>query len=119
MKIIQIGNDGWQEGRGYCKRRLLSAEELRQTGALLQVVVVPPRSHIPPHSHRTSIEVYVVVRGTCELVVNGAHHEMRPGDILLMEPGDVHELTNRGEEPFELLVFKTNAGEGDVVWKIG
>lgn len=117
MKTVTIDGEGWQEGRGYRKRRLLSAAELRQDGALVQVVVVPPGSHIPPHRHRASVEVYVVTQGVCELVVNGAQREMRPGDILLMEPGDVHELTNRGDEPFELLVFKTNAGEGDTVWK--
>ncbi len=116
MRIIQIDGEGWQEGRGYRKRRLLSADELRQPGALLQVVVVPPGSHIPPHSHRTSVEVYVVTRGNCDLIVNGARHEMRPGDVILMEPGDVHALTNHGNEMFELLVFKTNAGEGDTRW---
>lgn len=117
MKTVYIDDENWQEGRGYRKRRLLSAEALRQPGALLQVVNVPPGSHIPPHSHGTSLEVYVVTRGTCELIVNGERAEMRPGDILLMEPGDVHELTNRGEEVFELMVFKTNAVEGDVVWE--
>lgn len=117
MKVIQIDGDDWQEGQGYRKRRLLSAEALRQPGALLQVVVVPPGSHIPPHSHATSVEVYVVRRGVCELIVNGARHEMRPGDIILMEPGDVHELTNRGPEAFELLVFKTNAAPGDTEWR--
>ena len=116
MKIIQIDGDDWQAGRGYRKRRLLSADELRQPGALLQVVVVPPGSHIPPHSHATSVEVYVVTRGACELTVNGERHEMRPGDVLLMEPGDVHALTNRGEEGFELLVFKTNASGADIQW---
>jgi quercetin dioxygenase-like cupin family protein len=117
MKVTQIDGDDWQEGRGYRKRRLLSADELRQPGALLQLVVVPPGSHIPPHSHATSVEVYVVRRGVCELVVNGEQREMRPGDILLMEPGDVHELTNHGAEAFELLVFKTNAAPGDTAWE--
>jgi len=117
MKTIQIDGDGWQGGRGYRKRRLLSAEELRQPGALLQVVVVPPGSHIPPHRHATSVEVYVVTRGVCELIVNGARHELRPGDVLLMEPGDVHELTNHGEEAFEVLVFKTNAKQKDTIWR--
>ncbi len=116
MKVIQTDGDDWQTGRGYRKRRLLSADALRQPGALLQVVVVPPGSHIPPHSHRTSIEVYVVRRGVCELIVNGQRHELRPGDVLLMEPGDVHELTNLGEEAFELLVFKTNAEKLDTKW---
>jgi quercetin dioxygenase-like cupin family protein len=117
MKIIQTDGNDWQEGRGYRKRRLLSAEALRQAGALLQVVVVPPKSHIPPHSHATSVEVYVVTRGVCELFVNGERREMRPGDVLLMEPGDVHELTNRGDEAFEVLVFKTNATRADIQWR--
>lgn len=116
MKTIHSEGDDWQAGRGYRKRRLLSADELRQPGALLQVVVVPPGSHIPPHSHATSVEVYVVTRGACELTVNGERHEMRPGDVLLMEPGDVHALTNRGEDRFELLVFKTNASGADIQW---
>ena len=117
MKTIHSEGDDWQAGRGYRKRRLLSADELRQPGALLQVVVVPPGSHIPPHSHATSVEVYVVRRGMCELVVNGEQREMQPGDVLLMEPGDVHELTNHGAEAFELLVFKTNAAPGDTAWE--
>ena len=116
MKIIQIDADAWQEGRGYRKNRLMAAEELRQPGALVQIVVTPPGSHIPPHYHRTSVEVYVVRRGMCELVVNGEQREMQPGDVLLMEPGDVHALTNRGEEGFELLVFKTNASGADIQW---
>jgi quercetin dioxygenase-like cupin family protein len=116
MKIIQIDPANWQEGRGYRKNRLLSAEELRQPGALAQVVVVPPGSRVPPHYHTTSVEVYLVRRGVCELVVNGRRHEMRPGDVILMEPGDVHELINEGPEEFEVMVFKTNAEEGDSHW---
>ncbi len=116
MRYVELNPESWQQGRGYRKNRLLSAEDLRQRGAWLQVVVIPAGAHVPPHSHRTSVEVYVVRRGVCELTVNGQRHELRPGDVTLMEPGDVHELTNRGEEVFELWVFKTKATDGDVVW---
>jgi len=116
MKIVQIDPDNWEEGRGYRKNRLLSAEALRQPGTLLQIVAIPAGAHVPPHAHRTSVEVYIVRRGVCELTVNGERHEMRPGDVVLMEPEDVHELFNPGEEEFELWVFKTNASAGDVVW---
>lgn len=116
MKIVQLDPRTWQDGRGYRKNRLLSAEELRQPGALLQVVTVAAGEHIPPHNHRTSVEVYVIRRGACDLIVNGERHEMQSGDVILMEPGDVHELHNRGEETFELWVFKTNAADGDVAW---
>lgn len=117
MKLIEIDPETWQEGRGYRKNRLLAAEALRQPGALVQLFVAPPGAHIPPHYHRASVEVYVVRRGVCELVVNGEQYELRPGDVVLMEPGDVHELTNRGEEEFEVLVVKTNAEGKDTVWQ--
>lgn len=116
MKTVTIAPAQWQDGRGYRKNRLLSAEELRQPGVLLQIVSIAPGEYVPPHAHRTSVEVYIVQRGVCELIVDGEARILRAGDVVLMEPGDVHALTNVGEEPFELLVFKTNAGEGDVVW---
>ena len=76
MKIIELDPNNWQQGRGYRKNRLLAAEELRQPGALVQIVVTPPGSHIPPHHHRTSVEVYVVRRGVCEFGVKALNAEM-------------------------------------------
>jgi quercetin dioxygenase-like cupin family protein len=116
MKIVTINPDAWQASRGYRKNRLLSAEELNQPGTLLQIVTLPPGNHIPPHAHRTSIEVYIVTHGECDLSVNEETILIKPGDILLMEPGDVHALNNRGDGPCEILVFKTNAGDSDTVW---
>ena len=87
MKVVQLDPDSWEEGRGYRKNRLLPAQALRQPGTLLQIVAIPAGAHVPPHSHRTSVEVYVVRRGVCELTVNGARHEMRPGDVMLMVGG--------------------------------
>jgi quercetin dioxygenase-like cupin family protein len=117
MKLVTVDPTTWQEGDGYRKNRLLTADDLRQPGALLQVVSIPPGSHVPDHHHRTSIEVYHVLRGTCEIAVNDDLITIGPGDTMLMEPGDVHALTNTGDELFELLVFKTNAADGDTVWK--
>lgn len=116
MKIITINDDNWQDGRGYRKNRLLSAGELQQPGTLFQIVSLPPGKTIAPHAHRVTTEVYIVRRGVCELTVNDKRVRLHPGDLVLMEPGDVHALANPGPEPFEVLVFKTNAGEGDIVW---
>jgi quercetin dioxygenase-like cupin family protein len=110
--------ESWQDGRGYRKARLAAAEDLRQPGALVQLVTMAPGERIPPHVHAASVEVYAVLRGACRLVVNGEAHDLQTGDLLLMEPGDVHELIN-GEAPFELLVFKTNAATGDTAWDEG
>lgn len=116
MKLVTSDPSSWQDGDGYRKNRLLTAEALRQPGAWLQIVVIPPGSHVPAHHHETSVEVYHVLSGICEIVVNDDLITVGPGDTMLMEPGDIHALTNPGDEPFELLVFKTNAADGDTVW---
>jgi len=47
--------------------------------------------------------------------VNGETSTLRRDDMLLMEPGDVHSLSNSGSVPFVVLVFKTN-GDNDTHW---
>lgn len=117
MKIVTPDPGAWQDGRGYRKNRLLTVDALRQPGTLVQIVTIPPGSHVPAHHHQTSVEVYAVRRGACDIEVNGERYTLRPGDIMLVEPGDVHALTNNGDETFELLVFKTNvAAGGDTLW---
>ena len=92
-------------------------------------VVYPTGGEIKRHVHRPlerhlvgTSEVLVVKQGRCLIDIYNEERElvttreMFPGDVMLMEPGDVHELFNPGEEAFELWVFKTNATDGDVVW---
>jgi quercetin dioxygenase-like cupin family protein len=117
MKRIEPATTGWQASRGYRKRRLLSPAALAAEGALIQEVVVEPDAIIPPHFHHHAYEFYYVLDGQCLLTVNGSGPlRLQAGDMLLLEPRDVHRLHNDGTEPFRLLVFKTNAASGDIHW---
>lgn len=119
MQQIEIRPDAWQPGPGYRKQPLLSAEALASPGALVQMVEMAPGAEIPDHLHRRSREFYYVVAGTCLLTIAGHTLRLRPGMMLLTEPGDVHRLHNDGAEPFRLLVFKTNATAEDTHWPEG
>ncbi len=116
MLIIRLDEAGWVNGRGYRKQVVADTAVLAAPGAFVQVVEVAPGETIPDHSHQTSREVYAVLNGRCCLVVNGESHHLEPGDMLLMEPGDIHRLHNDGGEPFRLLVFKTSATDEDTFW---
>jgi quercetin dioxygenase-like cupin family protein len=104
------------EAEGYTKHLLLDAQALNCPGALVQIVTIQPGGAVADHYHRAAREFYYVLQGRCRLTVNGETSTLRPGDMLLMEPGDVHSLANHGAIPFQLLVFKTNAAD-DTYWQ--
>ena len=50
-------------------------------------------------------EVFFVSAGTGTMTVNGIDQMLLPGVCMLVEPGDVHEVTNTGEESLVLTYF--------------
>lgn len=116
MKKLSLAEKQWVAGRGYRKQRLLGPADLVTPGALVQQVVIAPGEQIPDHLHHQAREFYYVLAGTCRLVVNDTQLRLQEGDMLLMEPGDVHRLYNDGPQPFRLLVFKTGATDHDTEW---
>lgn len=116
VRKIELDETGWVNGRGYRKQVVADTAVLASPGAFVQVVEMAPGETIPDHSHQTSREFYVVLNGRCRLIVNGQSYRLEAGDMLLLEPGDVHRLQNNGDEPFRLLVFKTSATGEDTFW---
>lgn len=116
MRIVEVDEAAWLNGRGYRKQRLVSQEELAAPGSWVQIVVMEAGETIPAHYHKRTREFYRVLAGECRLIVNGKTHRLQPGDMLLMEPGDVHRVLNEGDEPFVLLVVKANATADDTFW---
>jgi len=115
MKIIELVDRAPVGAAGYRKHILLDGEDLQCDGARVQMVTIEPGDTIADHYHQRAREFYIVLQGRCRLTVNGQTSVLRRDDMLLMEPGDVHSLTNHGSIPFVLLVFKTN-GENDTYW---
>jgi quercetin dioxygenase-like cupin family protein len=116
MKKIEIDPKKWQQLPGYRRNILLTGADLHSPGSQVQIVTMNPGDSIPGHYHKTSHEVYSVLQGQCTLTVDGQEIILRPGTLLTIEPGDIHQLHNHGREMFELLVFKTNSGQDDTFW---
>jgi mannose-6-phosphate isomerase-like protein (cupin superfamily) len=53
----------------------------------------------PDNCHRWADPWLFVVSGTGEAVVNGEAVPLKAGTLLLIEPGDMHEIRNTGEGP--------------------
>jgi quercetin dioxygenase-like cupin family protein len=75
------------------------AEGARNLSAGL--VWIAPGNTIHEDSHPFD-EVYYVVRGTAELILDGERHVMRAGDIVKILATRVHRVHNSSDEVFEI-----------------
>ena len=55
------------------------------------------------HHHRETEEIYVVVKGSGMLEVDGESRRVRPGDAVLIPPGAWHQLENTGTSELRIL----------------
>ena len=63
-----------------------------------KILVQKAGTTCPAHSHRKKHETFLVWQGRVRMVVDGKAAEMRPGDVLVMEQGRVHEFTALAED---------------------
>ncbi|MBD3241112.1 MAG: cupin domain-containing protein [Chitinivibrionales bacterium] len=69
--------------------------------------VLAPGASIGVHSHTHDEEYYLVLAGRGTIILDGARHEIGPGDIAAVYPGGSHGLENTGGVPLRLIVFST------------
>ncbi|MFD0207088.1 MULTISPECIES: cupin domain-containing protein [Saccharothrix] len=53
-----------------------------------------------PHSHH-EYEIFIAMKGTAELDVDGERYDFVAGDIVHLPPGCTHKVVNGGAEDFE------------------
>ncbi|AQL41919.1 hypothetical protein BV210_03955 [Halorientalis sp. IM1011] len=107
----------WKARDSYRKQILATEDEIGSEGNLLQVVEVPPGEHVEPHFHRETREVFYVQQAGGRFVIDGTEVTPAAGEVVVCEPGDVHEVYNESDEPFRILVFKADLAEDDTVWE--
>ena len=55
------------------------------------------------HYHRLTEEIYVVVKGSGDMEVDGEHRRIAVGDAVLIPPGAWHTLHNNGTSEIRFL----------------
>ena len=58
------------------------------------------------HRHTRTEELYFVISGCGEMMLDGVHHEVRAGDVILTGIGTKHGLLNTGDEYLSWLVIE-------------
>lgn len=64
------------------------------------------------HAHGEMFEVYLVARGSARIMVEGTIYDLHPGNIAVVEPGEVHAMLD-GTDDYRHFVIQTPFVEGD------
>jgi quercetin dioxygenase-like cupin family protein len=102
----------------YRKKIIFSLDDFAEKGHLLQAVTIPSNTRQRLHSHEKQTEVFYILEGEATLSINAVDYVAKPGDAFICSPGDVHNVWNKTDQDFKLVVFKINLPEEgeDSVW---
>ena len=70
--------------------------------SLARVTISPEKSCLP-HFHKASDESYLILSGTATLQINDDVFTLQPWETVLIEPMDVHQIFNHGDEDLVFL----------------
>ena len=64
MKFVKICEKEWLIRQGYSKKILLTEDDLKSKGNLVQIVKNEAHTEIKPHYHKEMTEAYHVLKGS-------------------------------------------------------
>lgn len=65
----------------------------------------------PYHYHARAENIYIVLEGTFEVVVEGKRYYLRPGDVAYIPPGLRHYAGTSGDTPAKAIEIYVPAGD--------
>ncbi len=101
MELIPAESIQTFASAGIESRQLLFPENSSSSRITITQVTLAPGGTNPRHTHATSEQVWVALRGRGMLLLaDGAVRSFAAGDVARFEDGNVHGLLNTGLEPF-------------------
>jgi mannose-6-phosphate isomerase-like protein (cupin superfamily) len=110
LSFIPAGHES-QEAPGVWKKVLFQRGDL-QAGVIQMVnwAKLPAGKTFTPHFHEDMQEVYIMLNGAARLVVDEQTVILRRGDAVLIDPREVHQMWNDGDEDVEFLAIGVASG---------
>ncbi len=102
------------EGAAGCRVRWLVDENGGAPTFAMRQFEVAPGGHTPRHSHDYEHEVFVL-EGQGVVCEGDAEHELKTGDVVFVEPNDIHQFRNTGNGPLKFLCLVPNSSKGQQV----
>ncbi|MCW8209269.1 cupin domain-containing protein [Verminephrobacter aporrectodeae subsp. tuberculatae] len=101
------GSKIWMSGDEY--QILLDAKSSGNTMTLLDALV-PPAGGPPLHAHADVDELFLVLDGELDIMVDNAVYQVKAGGRVFVKRNVPHAFINRTDRPVRMLIFYTPAG---------
>ena len=102
------------EGSSNCKVRWLVGENEGAPNFAMRQFEVGPGGYTPRHSHPYEHEVFVL-EGRGEVFEGSIRHDLNTGDVVLINPDEVHQFRNPTDQPLKFLCLIPNSANGQQV----
>ena len=92
-------------------RLVIKLGDAETGGALtLAFATTPPGGGPPPHRHLAEDELFILVSGREEYLLNGFWTAVEPGTVVYVPRGTVHTFRNVGDSPSQKWTLTTSGG---------
>ena len=95
-------------------KKILGADSdfLRGEVRMINWALLPRGRGFRAHYHEDMQEIFVIIKGSVEITVDGRSAEMQAGDTVFIEPREAHVMKNCGDCDAEYLVVGISSGQG-------
>jgi len=98
---------------GVLKRVLATKEEMLDgRPQMINWARLPAGSSFRLHYHEDMEESFIIISGTAEMRVDGNAHRLNAGDMLVVSPGEKHDMENVCDDDVEYVVIGVSLGKG-------
>jgi quercetin dioxygenase-like cupin family protein len=102
------------EGASGCTVRWLVSESDGAPTFAMREFEVAPGGYTPRHSHDYEHEVFVL-EGSGAVYEGEEQHPLKAGDVVLVQPNEVHQFRNLSDKPMRFLCLIPNSATGKAV----
>jgi quercetin dioxygenase-like cupin family protein len=96
------------EGASGCRVRWLLGQRDGAPNFAMRQFEVAPGGHTPRHSHPYEHEVFIL-EGEAIAMEGDRPHRLRAGDVVLVQPNEIHQFRNVGDQPLKFLCLVPNS----------
>lgn len=105
FSAIHVGNLAEFQGK------LFLRESIQSTGAEISVTSLAPQTQIPIlHFHKKNEEIYIVLTGKGDFLVDDTSFPISSGSIVRVAPAGKRSMRNTSDEPMVYLCIQAKAG---------
>lgn len=94
-------------------KKILVKRNAIQDGHLQMInwAKIPVGKSFAKHYHQDLQEVFIIISGMGHIVVDDQQAELKPGDVVVIDPHEKHSMKNTGEDLLEYIVIGVAVGQ--------